>query len=150
MAKSQQTFNKEEKEKQRLRKRQEKEQKKEDRKANGGKGKSMEEMIAYVDEYGNITSTPPDARKKTVIEQDSIAIGVPKQAPADPADNVHRGVITFFNEAKGYGFIRDQQTQQSIFVHVTGLLQPVKERDKVTFEIKNGPKGPGAVNVKTA
>lgn len=150
MAKTQQTFNKEEKEKQRLRKRQEKEQKKEERKAQGGKARNLDEMLAYVDEYGNITSTPPDARKRTVIEQDSIAIGVPKQAPSDPADNIHRGVVTFFNESKGYGFIRDQQTQQSIFVHVTGLLQPVKERDKVTFEIRNGPKGPGAVNVKTA
>jgi hypothetical protein len=104
MAKSQQTFNKEEKEKQRLRKRQEKEQKKEDRKAHGGKAKNLDEMLAYVDENGNITSTPPDIRKKTVIEQDSIAIGVPKQAPADPADNIHRGVVTFFNDSKGYGF----------------------------------------------
>lgn len=150
MAKSQQTFNKKEREKKRLQDRQDKEQKKADRKADAGKGKSLEDMMAYVDDNGNISSTPPDPGKKRTIQQDSIQISISKQAPMDPALAIRTGTVTFFNESKGYGFIRDHQTQESLFVHVTGLTQPVKEKDKVTFEVGSGPKGPSAVNVKLA
>jgi hypothetical protein len=64
MARSQETFNKKEAEKRKAQKRKEKEQRKEERKANAKEGKSLEEMMAYVDEDGNITSTPPDPTKK--------------------------------------------------------------------------------------
>ena len=64
MAKSQETFNKKEKEKKRLQKRKEKEQRKEDRKANAKEGGSWEDMMAYVDENGNISAAPPDPTKK--------------------------------------------------------------------------------------
>lgn len=150
MAKSQQTFSKKEKEKKRLQKRQDKEQKKEDRKANSDKGKGIDEMMAYVDENGNITSTPLDPKKKRITEQENIQIGIPKQAPIDPADLIRTGIVTFFNESKGYGFIRDQKTQESIFVHMKGLLNQIKEKDKVTFEVESGPKGLNAYNVKIA
>ena len=148
MAKSQQTFNKKEREKKRAQTRQDKEQKKADRKADAGKGKSLDEMMAYVDDNGNISSTPPDPSKKRVINQENIQIGIAKQAPLDPALAIRTGTVTFFNSSKGYGFIRDHQTQESLFVHVTGLKQPVQEKDKVTFEVGSGPKGPTAVNVK--
>jgi hypothetical protein len=59
MAKSKETFGKKQKEKQRLKKRQDKQQKMEERKANSKKGKSLNEMLAYVDENGNLSSTPP-------------------------------------------------------------------------------------------
>jgi cold shock CspA family protein len=147
MAKSQQTFSKAEKEKKRLQKRQEKEQKKEDRKVGSGKGKGLEEMIAYVDENGNITSTPPDPNRRRTVEQENIRIGVPRQAPPDPEALLRTGIVTFFNDSKGYGFIRDLETGQSVFVHVKALKQPLKEKDKVTFEVEAGPKGPSAVNV---
>ncbi len=147
MAKSQQTFNKVEKEKKRLQKRQEKEQKKEDRKASSGKGKGLDEMIAYVDDNGNITSTPPDPARRRTVEQENIQIGVPRQVPSDPATLVRTGIVTFFNDSKGYGFIRDLETGQSVFVHVKALKQPLKEKDKVTFEVEAGLKGPSAVNV---
>ncbi|UAY53733.1 cold shock domain-containing protein [Ferruginibacter albus] len=58
------------------------------------------------------------------------------------------GVITFFNQAKGFGFIKDQQTQQSIFVHASALQNMVQENDKVSFEVEKGPKGLSAVQVK--
>ena len=64
MSKSQETWNKKEAEKKRAKKKQDKEQKKEERKANAGGSSSFEDMLAYVDEYGNITSTPPDPLKK--------------------------------------------------------------------------------------
>ncbi len=150
MGRSTETFSKKEKEKKRLKKQQDKKEKTEDRKANSDKGKSLDEMMAYIDENGNITSTPPDPtkqRKKVLLE--SIQIGVPKQE-AILADVVKNGTITFFNESKGYGFIKDLQTQESIFVHINGLVDPVKEGDKVTFETERGQKGPNAIKVKKA
>ena len=148
MGKSQETFNKKEKEKKRLKKKQEKLQKKEDRKAHSDKGKSLEDMFAYVDYNGNICSTPPDPTKKNVIKIEDIQIGISKQAPIDPADLIRKGTVTFFNESKGYGFIKDHETQESVFVHVNDLEGPVKENNKVTFETEMGQKGINAVRVK--
>ncbi|MFN9581156.1 MAG: cold shock domain-containing protein, partial [Bacteroidota bacterium] len=85
MSKSQETFSKKEKEKKRLKKRQDKAQKKEERKANSLKGKSLEDMMAYVDENGNITTTMPDPKKKKVFIADDIRITVTRQV-VDPAD----------------------------------------------------------------
>jgi hypothetical protein len=68
MAKSKATFGKKEKEKNRLKKRKEKEEKKAERKANSNKGKSFEEMLAYVDENGTITSTPPAHRPSRLAQ----------------------------------------------------------------------------------
>jgi cold shock CspA family protein len=148
MSKSQETWNKKEAEKKRAKKKQDKEQKKEERKANAGNSSSFEDMLAYVDEYGNITSTPPDPLKKIVIKEEDIQIAIPKLANIAPVDSVHKGIVTFFNESKGYGFIKDTDTQESIFVHINGLVDSIKENNKVSFEIEMGPKGPNAVNVK--
>ncbi len=149
MGKSQETFSKKENEKKRQKKKKDKEEKREERKANSVKGKSLEEMMAYIDENGNITSTPPDPKKRKIINSEDIVIGVPRQEDV-VQEVVRNGVVTFFNELKGYGFIKDQQTQESIFVHINALQGPVKERDKVTFEVEMGPKGPNAVSVKPA
>jgi len=148
MSKSQETWNKKEAEKKRAKKKQDKEQKKEDRKANAKEGSSFEDMLAYVDEYGNITSTPPDPMKKIVIKEEDIQIAIPKHADLAPVDVVRKGIVTFFNDSKGYGFIKDSDTQESIFVHINGLIDSIKENNKVTFEVEMGPKGPNAVAVK--
>ncbi len=148
MGKSQETFNKKEHEKKRLKKRQDKKEKKEERKANAKKGQSFEDMIAYVDENGNISSTPPDPNKKKSVKQEDIEIGIPKQETDEPTEATRTGIITFFNESKGYGFIKDQQTQESIFVHIKSLVDPIKERDKVTYEVEMTPRGPNAIGVK--
>ncbi len=58
------------------------------------------------------------------------------------------GTVKFFNETKGYGFIKDDESQQEFFVHVTGLIDEIKEGDTVTFELVEGRKGLNAVNVK--
>jgi len=150
MGRSQETFSKKENEKKRIQKNREKEERREERKANAKKGKSLEEMMAYIDENGNISSTPPDPRRRIVIKQEDIRIGVPKQEDIDPADAIHSGTVTFFNHDKGYGFIKDLKTQESIFVHINSAEQPIKEHDKVTFEVEMGHKGPNAVNVKMA
>ena len=59
------------------------------------------------------------------------------------------GTVKFFNETKGFGFIKDDQGQE-IFVHATGLTDKIKENDTVTFEVAEGKKGLNAVNVKLA
>jgi len=58
------------------------------------------------------------------------------------------GKVKFFNESKGYGFIKDVETDEEYFVHVTGLIDKIKEADDVTFELTEGRKGLNAVNVK--
>lgn len=149
MGRSQETFNKKEKEKKKLRKKQDKEQKKEERKANSTKGKGLDEMIAYVDADGNISDTPPDPNvKKKDIKVADISIGISRQEKPDPADLIRSGTVTFFNESKGYGFIRDSETRESIFVHVNGVTEPIREDNKVTFETEKGLKGLTAVRVK--
>lgn len=149
MGKSQETFNKKEVEKKKQQKKKEKEEKSKERKAHSSKGQSLEDMMAYVDENGNITSVPPDPnKKKAVINQDDIQIGVARNQDRDEAKPLRKGKVTFFNESKGYGFIKDLESQESIFVHINGIKEPIKENDRVTFETINTPKGLNAVSVK--
>ncbi len=61
---------------------------------------------------------------------------------------MQEGIVKFFNETKGYGFITPSNGGQDIFVHVTGLKDQIREKDKVSFEVQNGKKGLNAVNVK--
>jgi cold shock CspA family protein len=142
------TFNKKEKEKKRLQKRKEKEQKKQERKANSKEGKTLDEMMAYVDENGNISDTPPDPLKKRNIKEGDIVIGSRNTEGFEPPVVIRKGRVTFFNTAKGYGFIKDLQTQESIFVHANSLTVLIKENDKVTFETEMGYKGLSAIKVK--
>ena len=149
MGRSNETFNKKEKEKKKLKKQLEKKERAEDRKANSAKGKGLEDMLAYIDENGNISSTPPDPHKKRKVEIQEIQVSTPKQEQL-LADAIRTGIVTMFNEAKGYGFIRDKDTNDSIFVHVNGLTDRIRENDTVTFETEKGQRGPAAVNVKKA
>jgi cold shock CspA family protein len=148
MGRSQESFNKRENEKKRLKKKKDKLQKKEERKASTDKNKDFDDMIAYVDEFGNITDTPPDPKAKEKVKKEDIEIAVPRQAPPNPEDLIRKGKVAFFNSSKGYGFIRDKDTQESIFVHVNGLTEEIQEGDNVTFETEKGPKGLNAINVK--
>lgn len=146
MGRSQQTFNKKEKEKRKLQKRKEKQQNKEERRANSPGG-GLENMIAYVDENGNITDTPPDPSKKKKVNAKNIEIGVPKREEEElPA--VRNGRVEFFNHSKGFGFIRELDTQEKYFVHVNGTMQEIQENDKVSFELERGMKGMNAVRVR--
>jgi len=146
MAKSQVTFNKQEKEKKRLKKRLEKQQKKEERKSNSPGG-GFESMIAYVDENGNITDTSPDPAKKTKVIADNIEVSVPKREKEE-AVTVRTGRVEFFDDKKGFGFIKEPETQEKYFFHISGLLDEVKENDAVTFELERGFKGMNAIRVK--
>ncbi|MFP5470522.1 MAG: cold-shock protein [Bacteroidia bacterium] len=149
MGKSQETFSKKEKEKKKQQKKKEKLLKKQERKENNSKGKSFEDMLAYVDENGVITSTPPDPKKKKSFKAEDIQIGVSKQTD-NPEDLLRVGTVTHYNDAKGYGFIRDHQSNDSVFVHANELDQPIKEGDKVTFETERSQKGLNAIRVKVS
>src|SRR5690242_12643308 len=141
------TWNKKEREKKKQKEKMDKAEKMKERKENAGK-KSLDDMMAYIDENGNISDRPPDPRKRVEIKLEDIQIGVPEYVEPTEAELTHTGKVTVFNHEKGFGFIKDQQTQQSIFVHINNLTAPVNENDKVSFEIGHGPKGPVAVNVK--
>ena len=148
MARSQQSFNKKEKEKQRAKQKQEKQEKMEERKAAAKKGKSLDEMMAYIDENGNLSTTPPDPAKKRTFNQEDMEIGVPKQKHLSPEDLIRKGVVNFFNSAKGFGFIKDSESGESIFFHENNLSEPLKEGDRISFEVEMGNKGPVAVQIK--
>jgi cold shock CspA family protein len=147
MSKSRETSNKKDKEKLKSLKKKDKEHKKQERKANSKKGGSWEEMLAYVDEFGNITTTPPHLQNRTVINEEDIVIGVSRRAAEEPESLVRTGIVTFFNESKGFGFIKDQANGESIFVHINSVNFQIKENNKVSFEVEKGMKGPVAVKV---
>jgi cold shock CspA family protein len=142
------TWDKKEREKKRQQKKKEKLEKKQERKENSKNGNDLDSMLAYLDENGNLSSKPPDPKKKIIINADDIDISVPKQKPINPEDLIRTGIVTFFNDEKGYGFIKDQASQESVFVHVKSLTEAIKENNKVSFEVEMGPKGANAVNVK--
>ena len=63
---------------------------------------------------------------------------------------MNKGTVKFFNEAKGFGFIKVEGTGEEVFVHVSGLKEEIRENDNVVFEMQEGKKGLNAVNVKLA
>jgi cold shock CspA family protein len=143
------TWNKKERENKKRQQQKEKEERKKERKEQA-KNKGESNMIAYLDENGNLSSTPPDPKKRKVIELEQIEIGVPKHAPIDPSEAIKTGILTFFNNSKGFGFVKDAITQESYFMHISGMLTQVEEGNKVIFELEKGPRGLQAINVKLA
>ena len=147
MGRSQETFNKKEVRNKKEKKRKEKEKKRLARKE-AEKSGYMDDMIAYVDEFGNLTSTPPDPEKKEKVKLEDIEIGVPTREAEDEMDTERKGVVSFFNDSKGYGFIKDAETKESVFVHVNNVLEEIKEGNLVSYEVEMGHKGPTAIKVK--
>ena len=149
MAKSQQTFNKIEKEKKRLKKREDKKKKKEARKAEVKENGTQGIQFAYVDFNGNLTDTPPDPTLKVEVDVESIAIAIPKREDSDEKfDPVRKGKVSFFDTSKGFGFIIDAEDEEKYFTHVSGLIDEIAENDKVMFELEKGMKGLNAVKVQ--
>ena len=148
MGRSRETYSKKEVRNKKEKKRKDKEKKrlarKEDKENKGG----MDDMMAYVDEHGNITSTPPDPNKKREeIALEDIEVSVSKSEGMNSADEPRQGKLVTFNDSKGYGFIRDAVTQATLFVHINDFLDDIKLDDKVSFKAERGKKGPVAVNV---
>lgn len=142
------TWNKKERERKKQQKKKEKMEKMQERKQTNKDGNDLDSMLAYIDENGDLSSKPPDPRKKVTINAEDIDISVPKARELGPEDLIRSGTVTFFNDEKGYGFIKDQKTQESVFVHAKSLAEPIKQNNRVSFEVEMGPKGASAVNVK--
>ena len=107
---------------------------------------SFDDMIAYVDENGMITSTPPAENiKKEEINLDEIIIATPKKEDEEPV--ILRGRVEFFNEARGFGFIKDLAGVDKYFFHVNNVVGNISEGNIVTFDLERGVKGMNAVNI---
>ncbi|MBL1407138.1 cold-shock protein [Sphingobacterium faecale] len=107
MAKSQLTFNKKERAKKKQQKKQEKQERREINKSNNNKGKSLEEMFAYVDEFGNISDTPPTQVYKFKEED--------LHRPVEDEDEFLYGKVSYYNDTGNYGFIRDNQSRDTVY-----------------------------------
>jgi len=138
------SFNKKEREKKRRKKQKDKADKMRMRKLEDVKQPEFQ----YLDEDGNLQDTPPDPLKKKKFSLEEIHISTPKSIPGEPMSKIREGTVKFFNDEKGYGFIVDNETKDSVFVHIENVTGDIKEGNRVSFEIGNGPKGPVALVVK--
>ena len=106
---------------------------------------SFEDMIAYVDEFGVITDTPPEPKKEEKIELESIEISTPKMEVTEEDDL--KGRVGHFNYNRGYGFIKDFSGRNEYFFHISNAPADISEGDRVAFELEQGDRGMNAVNV---
>lgn len=142
-----QSFGKRENEKKKQAKRLEKQKSKEERRAAGTS--SFDEMIAWVDEYGNLTTEQPSDDRKhkaSEIKLEDIAVSTPKKE--DVVDEPLKGRVEHFNEAKGYGFIKDLASTEKYFFHVSVAPEGIAEGKMVTFELERGDRGLSAVRIQ--
>lgn len=135
---------KRENEKKRASKRLEKQKRRDERKSNGGSS-SFEEMIAYVDENGNLTDTPPELQKEEIKLED-IAVSVPKREVVEPEEL--KGRVEHFDANKGYGFIKDLGSGQSYFFHISNAPNDISDGMLVFFELEQGMRGMNAVRIR--
>lgn len=139
------TYSKKEREKKKALKRKEKELKREAKKESETSG-SLEDMMAYVDYNGVIRDTPPDPDAHQEIKAKNIELGVPKREKEE-IDPIMDGTIIYFDDSKGYGFIKDPD-EENVFVHHSNIDGDPAQGKKVKFEKEKGPKGWVAVRVK--
>lgn len=145
MARSGETFGKKEVRNKKEKKRKDKAKRKLEKKEQGKS--SMDDMIAYVDENGVITSTPPDESKKEKVDAESIEIGVPKQGDRE-SFKIRTGIVNNFDEHKGFGFVTDSRTNESVFIHISDCDGNIRVGCKVEYETEKAIKGLKAVNAK--
>jgi len=131
-------------EKKRKEKKQEKQQRREHRKKSNA-SKSFEDMIAYVDEFGNITDTPPEPKKQEKVAIESIVISTPKKEEEEITPLT--GKVDFFNSDRGFGFIKKTNSGEKYFFHINNAFASIEEGNTVTFDLERGKMGMNAVNI---
>lgn len=137
------SFSKKENNKKKAQKKQEKSLKREERKVNNNKGKSLEDMLVYVDINGNLTDVPPHLQNP---EEDlRLRLESKNEGIIDP-DKVYTGIINSLNE-KGFGFITEDKTNESVFFHQSQLNGEVKKYNKVNYKKESSEKGFRAINI---
>ena len=137
------SYSKKEREKKRRKKKQDKAEKKKQRKL---EGKTSAEFM-YVDENGNLSTTPPDPAKKKKFNAEDIDISVPSSG-LSLSSLEHKGYVKFYDKEKRFGFINETGGKKDYFFHEDNVLDKVQDQDKVIFEVEKGPKGPVAVSVR--
>lgn len=138
------SFSKKDLEKKKAEKRKEKQLKKEKRKESGSD--SFEDMIAYVDQNGMITDTPPDLNVKSNVKVENITISTPKKEDIEE-EPMLQGRVEHFNESKGFGFIKAMNSTEKYFFHISNTSEPIQEGDVVQFELERGKRGMNATNI---
>lgn len=138
------TFAKKEKEKKKAKKKQDKTQKKEDRKTNNNKGKSLEDLIMYVDENGNFSKTPVAASETKSNSDDN---GAPKEGVILNLNGDFSGTIDFISD-KGFGFIVEDISRSRIYMTLKDTSESVTDNDRVTFQITRTARGNQALNIR--
>lgn len=139
------SFSKKENSKKKAKKMQDKVLRREDRKTNNNRGKSLDDMIVYVDINGNFTSVPPHLQNR----EESLA--KTKRSAKNTSENeitAFTGTVTYLSE-KGYGFITEDKTGENIFFHHGELSFVVKKHDKVSYKKENTLKGYRAIDIKS-
>lgn len=140
------SFNKRENEKKKQQKRVEKQKRKDERKTSGKS--SFDDMIAYVDENGMISSTPPDMQNAEEVNQEEIQISTPKKEVSETEEvEIRKGRVEYFSKSKGYGFIKSLTQADKYFFHISNTSGDITEGSIVTFDLERGNKGMNAVNV---
>ena len=108
------------------------------------RGEYKQDEFVYVDFNGNFTDTPPDPEEKEQISLESIIISPTKK---DDVDTRVNGKVTFYDDEKGFGFIKNPLNQDSYFFHFSECTDTLAIGDKVEFELIRGEKGMNAVKI---
>ncbi len=138
------SFSKKENKKKKAKKQQDKLLRREERKTHNNKGKTLDEMIVYLDENGNFTDTPPHLQvRSSSTSGKKSAAGTPDKE----GDGLYTGTVTFLSE-KGFGFITEDQTKENIFFHQLQQQEIIKKNDNVSYKKEDGPKGQKAVEIR--
>ena len=136
------TTGKRDREKLKQQKKEDKQKRKEERQNTGTR--SFEEMIAYVDQFGVLHTTPQE-KSKEEMDVSTIAVSTPKQEDIEIVPL--NGRVEHFNTSKGYGFIKDLNSNEKYFFHISETPDALVEGDKVSFELERGPRGMNAVRI---
>lgn len=139
------SYFKKENAKKKTKKKQEKLQRREDRKVNNNKGKDLEDMIIYVDINGNFTSVPPHLQTTQPVAPRRREEEEPEDAL--DSDKEFTGIVTYVSE-KGYGFITEDTSNDSVFFHHKQLSQQFNKHDSVIYNKEKTDRGDRAINIK--
>ena len=137
------SFTKKEYTKKKIKKSQEKQLRREDRKENNNRGKSFEDMIVYVDVNGHFTAVPPHLQNRDA----DLAKAKKAQESAAHHNDDFTGIVNYISD-KGFGFITEDKTGESVFFHIGQLTQTFKKNNKVTYKKELSAKGYQAVDLK--
>lgn len=137
------SFTKKEGIKKKIQKQKEKEMRREERKQNNDKGKSLNDMIQYVDHLGRLVDEPPVKNADHTFDLNDIQLGAAK---IEPEETLKTGTVTFLSE-KGYGFITEEKTKENIFFHENNCSEQIKKGNRVSFEVEKSPKGFSAIDI---